>query len=210
MSEPNRVRIASCRDPAEAAVIEAALRSHGLHVFVNGQHSAAMFSWAAAALSLDVWVDRDEADEAIALIRELREGGEAQLAEGELPPEADGDLAGPADGEEPAAADADDAAADVNLDDTLTRLGKRKRILLALALGIFIGHGTAHMSARAWFRGVVLACVQVMGWRELFGGNAHLGASLVVAAVLMDLVGAVLVISQSSSNLPAARVRRRR
>jgi hypothetical protein len=212
VSESSRVRIATCRDHAEAAVITSALRSHGIHVFVNGEASATMFSWAAAAIALDVWVDRDEADEALALIRELREGGEAQLADDVQPAD---DTGAPVDELEAAeaAAEAEERALAAGEPDTLTRLGKRKRTALALAVGLFIGHGTAHMSARAWKRGLVLAAVQVLGWRTLFTGNPQAGAAIVVATIAMDLVGALLHIAQTAPDeppLPTATLRPRR
>lgn len=189
-------------------MITAALRSHGIHVFVNGEASSTMFSWAAAAIALDVWVDREEADEALALIRELREGGEAQLADDVRPAD---DTGAPVD--ELEEAEAEERALAADQPDTLTRLGKRKRMALAVAVGLFIGHGTAHMSARAWKRGFVLAAVQILGWRTLLTGDPRMGAAIVVATIAMDLIGALLHIAATAPAeppLPTATVRTRR
>lgn len=194
------MRIANCRDNAEAAVIRAALTSHDLHVFINGENAAPMFGLGASAVSLDVWVDREEAEEALALIRELREGGAGQLADDEIPVDdtaerledvtAEGALVAP-------------------VEDTLTRLGKRQRMILAVVVGLMVGHGTAHMSTRAWKRGVVLAASQVAGWVTLAKGNVGLGVTLVVATIALDVVGALIAIGQTSTNLPVATVRKR-
>lgn len=215
VSETSRVRIASCRDHAEAALIESVLRGHGLHVFVNGQHGAPMFGLA-AHLALDVWVDSDEAEEALALIRELREGGEGGLRDDEQPVDDVGEPVEDAGAERRATDDDDHGDAHalaVTGDDTLARLGRRTRMLLAVALGLFIGHGTAHMSARAWKRGFVLAGVQVFGWRTLLTGNVRGGAAIVVATIAMDIIGALVHLSQTlpaEPPLPRAQLRKRR
>lgn len=193
------MRIATCRDNAEAAVIRAALSSHDLHVFINGENAAPMFGLGAAAISLDVWVDREEVEEALALIRELREGGEGGLVDDEIPID---------DTAERAEELTDDGAIVAPAEDTLARLGTRKRIVLAVLVGLFMGHGTAHMSTRAWKRGLVLAAAQIYGWVQLAKGNLQLGAALAVATMAMDIVGAVIEITQTSSNLPVATLRK--
>ncbi len=199
MTESSRVRIATCRDSAEAAVIRAALSGNDIHVFINGENAAPMFGLGASAVSLDVWVDRDEVEDALALIRELREGGDGQLADDEIPAddtaERDEELT-------------DDGAIVAPADDTLARLGKRKRIVLAVLVGLFMGHGTAHMSTRAWKRGLVLAASQIAGWVQLAKGNLRLGFALMLATMAMDLVGALMEITQTSTNLPVAKLRK--
>lgn len=194
------MRIATCRDSAEAAVIRAALTSNDIHVFINGEHAAPMFGLGASAVSLDVWVDREEVEEALALIRELREGGTAGLADDEIPEDdtAERDEELTADGAVVSAAD-----------DTLTRLGQRKRMVLAVLVGLFMGHGTAHMSTRAWKRGLVLAAAQIAGWVQLGHGKTKLAVAMVVATMAMDIVGALLEIAQTSSPLPVAKLRKR-
>ena len=199
MSESNRVRIATCRDSAEAAVIRAALSGNDIHVFIYGESSAQMFGLGASAISLDVWVDRDEVEEALALIRELREGGGAQLADDEIPVDDTAERE-----EDPT----DDSAIVAPVDDTLTRLGTRNRVVLAVLIGLFLGHGTAHMSARAWKRGFALAAVQVAGWIQLGKGNVRLGVAVVLATMAMDVLGALMEIAQTSTNLPVATLRR--
>ncbi len=80
---------------------------------------------------------------------------------------------------------------------------------LAVMVGLSLGHGTAHMSTRAWKRGLVLAASQVNGWVQLGNGHLRLGVALVLATMGLDIVGALLEISQTASNLPVATVRKR-
>ncbi|MBK9030225.1 MAG: DUF2007 domain-containing protein [Myxococcales bacterium] len=197
-----RVRIATCRDSAEAALVRAVLTAHDVAVYIGGEHHAAMVGLGAAAISIDVWVDRDDADDALELIRELREGGEGALADDEIPAD---DTAPRADEVEPGGALVRSPV------DTLTRLGRNKRVLLAALVGLTLQHGTAHLSARAWKRGLGLAAIQVVGWRHLAAGNLRLAAGLVVGAIVADLVGAFWQIVRTTGvggdALPAARAR---
>ena len=197
MSDDRRVRIGSCRDAAEAAVIRSVLSSHGIAVHVAGEHRALVAGLGMAAISLDVWVDRDEVEEATALIKELREGGEAGLVDGEIPAD---DTAERLD-------DEPETAVAVVQNDTLLRLGRTKRSVIAVMLGLCLQHGTAHLSTRAWKRGLSLAAVQIVGWRHLVAGNVVLGTGLVVGAVVADLIGSLWEIGRTSSrHVPAARV----
>jgi hypothetical protein len=61
------------------------LSSHGIAVHVTGEHRGWSPAWETPAIPINVWVDRDEVEEATALIQELREGGEAVLVDGEIP-----------------------------------------------------------------------------------------------------------------------------
>lgn len=182
--------------------MRAVLTAHEIPLHISGEHHAAMVGLGAAVIALEVEVPREHAEEATALIRELREGGEAALADDEVP---DDDTA-PRQEETTA-----DGALVVSTEDTLLALGRRKRLGLAIAVGVFLGHGTAHMSTRAWVRGLVLAGVQVMGWRAMFLGQLRLGAAVVISTMVMDLVGACLRIVQTSPPvLPTAVARPRR
>ena len=56
--------------------------------------------------------------------------------------------------------------------------------------------------------GELLAAVQVAGWIQLVKGNVHLGVAVVLATKAMDIVGALMAIAQTSTNLPVATLRR--
>jgi hypothetical protein len=181
--------------------VRSVLTAHEIAFHISGENHAAMVGLGAAAIAQVVWVAREQAEEAAALIDELRRGGAGELADDEIPVD---------DQAERLDHDPADSAALVATDDTLLRLGVRKRTMLAIAVGVFLGHGTAHFSTRLWGRGAVLAGVQVMGWRALFVGNPRLGAGLVLGVIAMDVLGAIVHIHQTARPaLPAARIRRR-
>ena len=195
MTESSRVHIASCRDDAEATLVRAVLTAHDIPVYIKGQHHAAAFGLGAAVISLDVWVARDDAEAAAALIHELREGGEAQLADDEIPID---DTAERSD-------ETADGVLVTSGDDTLARVGRRKRIALALLIGVLVSHGTAHLSTRAWKRGIALAAIQIVGWFRLGAGDASLGTALVAGAIVVDVIGAIWEIGRTTSAVPTAR-----
>lgn len=202
MTADRRVRIATCRDSAEAAVIRSVLTGHDIVVHISGEHHAAMVGMGAAAIALDVWVDRDDAEDAAALIAELREGGAAALADDEIPAD---DTAERADEVSP------DGALVRSPVDTLARVGRNKRMVGAALLGLMLQHGTAHLSARAWKRGIALAAVQIVGWRHLAAGNVVVATALIAGAVVTDVVGALWEIARSTAvaaELPPARLTR--
>lgn len=190
------MRVAICRDDAEAALVRAVLTAHDVPVHINGEHHAAMVGLGAAIVRLDVLVAREHAEEAAALIAELREGGEAALADGEIPAD---------DASERADEVAPGGALVQTGEDTLTRLGRHRRIAGALLVGLTLMHGAAHMSTRAWKRGLGLAALQVTGWRHLFAGHATLGGTLVLGAIGLDLVGAIVEIVRRRAPVPPAR-----
>lgn len=191
--DAQRVRIGQCRDVAEAAVVRAALTAHGIGVFIAGEHRALVAGLAMDVIGLDVWVDRDDAEEAAALIAELREGGAAALADDEIPAD---DTAPRADDETPGGAVVRSG------DDTLTRLGRTRRTIAAVMVGLFLQHGTAHLSTRAWKRGIALGAVQIVGWMHLAAGNVVQGSVMVIGAVASDVIGALIEIARTSR--PAA------
>ena len=182
--------------------MRAVLTAHGIRVHISGENHAAMVGLGASAITQAVWVPREDAEAASALITEMREGGVTALADDEVPED---------DTAERDETLTDDGAVVTPAQDTLGSLGKRKRIILAVLVGCFLGHGTAHMSARAWKRGFLLAGLQIYGWVMLASGKRHLGVAIVLATMAMDVLGAIIEIAQSSpASLPTARVQRRR
>jgi hypothetical protein len=199
VKQSSQVVVATCRDSAEAALVRAVLTGHDIPVYISGENHAAMVGMGAAAITQAVYVPRDHAEQARALIEEMREGGEAQLADDEVPAD---------DTAEREELVTDDGALVEPATDTLTRLGKRKRVGLAVLVGLSLGHGTAHMSTRAWKRGFVLALSQVAGWWTMAAGDLKLGTAVVLTTMGMDIVGAIAHIVQTDSPLPRARLHR--
>ncbi len=182
--------------------------ARGIPVVIGAEHHASLLGpLGASFLSLDIWVAEEDAEEAAALLRDLREPS-ANAVSGDSANGAVAD-AGDADGEH---ADAGESAApeaeDASGDSVRMQIERRRRTGLALLLGCFITFGTAHMSTRAWLRGIALAGLEVAGFRYVAAGD-RLGPVLVIAAIIGDVVGAVWRIrTLSSTQLPVARVRR--
>jgi hypothetical protein len=194
-----RVRIGTCADPADAALIRSVFAARGIGVVIGAEHHASLLGPIGGSfLSLDIWVASGDAEEAAALLHDLREG--AHTAEDEA-----GSAASEADaGAEAAPPDEDDAELE---DEWKVRIEQRRRVGLAVLLGCFVTFGTAHMATGAWARGLVLAVMEAVGIRYLVVGN-KLGAVIILAAVITDLTG-VLWRLRRQRTLPAARVHRR-
>ncbi len=195
-----RVRIGICTGPADAALVRAMLAAHDIDSVVGGEHHANLLGGLGGALiALDITVAEDDAEEAVQLLREYREGGAADAGD---------------------AAQDDDDAADDSAEpdesmalDTGAELGfeRRKQIGAAMLLAVCISFGTAHMYARAWKRGVILAAVEIGAFSWVVQGQKY-GALLVLGCVFTDAVGAIRQInrtlkSRARASLPVARVR---
>lgn len=184
-----RVRIGTCANPADAALVRSMFAARGIGVVIGAEHHASLLGPIGGSfLSLDIWVASDDAEDAAALLRDLREGG---------PAEADA-------GTEAAPPDEDDAELE---HERKVRTEQRQRAGLAILLGCFVTFGTAHMVTGAWVRGLVLAAIEVVGIRYLVHGE-KLGTAIILAAVIADLTGALWRL-RGQQTLPTARVHRR-
>jgi hypothetical protein len=194
-----RVRIGTCANPADAALIRSMFAARGIGVVIGAEHHASLLGPIGGSfLSLDIWVASDDAEEAAALLRDLREGGHA---EGGTEDAADAEAGGePAPPDEP-----DDDDGELEHERNL-RTEQRRRAGLAILLGCFVTFGTAHMVCGAWARGLVLAAIEVVGIRYLVLGD-KLGTAIILAAVIADLTGALWRLRRRRT-LPAARIHR--
>jgi hypothetical protein len=184
--EAARVRVATCSDAAEAAMVRAILDAHDIEVVIAGEHNASMLvGLAGSYVSLDVYVDAEDSERAAELIRSLREGGEGV----DEPPDDDGPDIGP---------------------DPHAALETRKRTGVVVVLALCITFGTAHMYARAWMRGIALAAIELVGIGQI-GNHRPLGVSMIVGAILCDLIGALYLVRRRPPgprpDLPTARLR---
>jgi hypothetical protein len=199
--------------------------ARGIHAVVGAEHHANLLGPIAGGfLSLDIWVDRDEAEDAAALLRDLRES----QRRGDPDPyrKAIVDIHGKVmtcdtgdDAAEHGLSDDDatgyDASDDDAADDAVSagpglpaRIERRRRTGLVLLLGCCFTFGTGHAAAGALSRGIALAAIEVLGLLQLWAGLA-IGLGLVVAAVVADLVGALWIIHRGApATLPPARIHR--
>ncbi len=213
----SRVRIGTCANPAEATFIRSMFAARGMPVVIGAEHHASLLPVLGGGfLSLDIWVAGADAEDASALLRDLRAGGEddsgAQTHDA-AGPDDDGTLAMTASaGDGDSAGAGDSAGPDDDDDDALVRhaqsRSERHRPILALLLGAFVTFGTAHLVSGAWMRGVILAAIEFTGILRATTGRP-LGRSLILAAIAADLVGALWRLRAArAALLPVARIYR--
>lgn len=147
MNPTTHVAIGSCRDVAEAALVRAVLTAHEIPVHISGGNAASL-GLGSSAVEQRIWVPRAQADEAAALLAEMREGGAHALADDEVPADDtaareevvtdDGAVVAPVDG-------GPDGSAD-----TLSRLRRRDRVALATAAGVSPRPGSSSSASGRW------------------------------------------------------------
>jgi hypothetical protein len=186
--------------------------AHGIPAVVGAEHHAGMLGGLGGGLlSLDIWVDGEDQEEAVALLRDFREREDSDDGDGDddaFDGETDAaardaaDAAGDAAGTFGAKADRGPSAAD----SVQLRTELRRRTGIVLLLGCFLTFGTAHMFTRAWGRGIMLAGLEIFGF--VYVGVSHEAGFVVMGAILADLIGALWrVRTAPRSALPEARVR---
>ena len=191
----SRVRIGSCRDAGEAAVIRAVLTAHQIPVFISGENHATMLGLGMSAIEQVIWVDAEDADDAAELLHEIRVGGAAILPDDEIPDDDDSERD---DEVEPG------GAVIVSSDYGLSKVAARKRIALALLVGVVVGFGTAHMSIRSWRTAIALAIGELAGWILVVTGGAQAGGWLIACAIVADVGLAIMKISEKTSSIAPA------
>lgn len=193
MSDQRTVRVATCNDPAETALIRSVLSAHGIEAIIPGEATPTM-SMGIAAFRSAVFVLEEHAEEATELIAGLREG---------IPEMADED-------EDDDAFAGDDALA-TKEPDVAVVVDRRVRMGATVLLALVVTFGTAHMSTGAWKRGFALAAVEVVGIRHLAAGHRW-GILLVLGAVLADIAGAIVRVRKrgAPAKLPTATLTRKR
>ena len=197
-----RVRIGTCSGPADAALIRSAFDAHGIPIAINAEmHASVLGGLGGAFVPLHITVDEADAEEAAALLADLR----AQDREVEVDDRAEGE---PGEAEEGAPAPVD--AAEENsgrVDNVPRRVDRRRRTSSVRLLGVFLPFGTAHMSTGAWFRGMVLAGVELFSFKLIYYGVDY-GLLVFFGAVATDVIGAMWRVRRQTTQLPIARVHR--
>jgi hypothetical protein len=173
--------------------------AHGVDLVVAAENHASLLGGLGGAfLSLDIWVATDDAEEASALLHDLRERDDSSAVEA---------AAARAAAEADAGVATDDETDDEPSGSLQQRIDRRRRTGVALLLGCCITFGTAHVFTGAWARGTLLAAIELIGIMRLAGGHA-LGGVAITAAILADVIGATWrVRTATSSVLPMARLR---
>lgn len=186
--ESRTVSVAMCHSPAEAMMIQAMLSARGIHAIIPGA-SAASLTAAATAFSSRVLVDEADAEEASALIAELRD--EAASA---APGEGEG-----GDEDDQSEARQEERALEANLDAQAVRTLRKRMIIASLCLSLMITMGAGHLLQRAWGRAFALIGLEVVGLRYLFAGHHRTGAALFVIAIVLDAIGSATLAARRFS-----------
>ncbi len=89
-----RVMIGTCSGPADAALVKAAFKAHRVPVLINAEQHASMLAGLGGALTpLNIYVESEHAEEAKALLADLREQDHQSDADREAGAEDDRELA---------------------------------------------------------------------------------------------------------------------
>jgi hypothetical protein len=196
----HRVKIGTCSGPAEAAFVRSVFDAHELEVVINGEMHANALGGLAGFVRLDIFVDQDHAEEASALLRDIRAGdhavsdtGEPSEAAAGEPIEETGDERADADGVWDAVPEAPVSHAPpaaLAFTPTTGFDTRRRRTGIVLLLSVIPGFGAAHMSTGAWGRGIAIAVLNVVGFRYAVIGDS-LGGWLLFGARFADMFGAL-------------------
>jgi hypothetical protein len=172
-------------------------------------HASAM-GGLAGFVPLNILVDEEDAEDAIALLRDIREGahavsegdephgGEHAVSEGEAPPpppdDPDRDERADAAGVWNSPGDAGAAKPPPAAPAFTPTTGfdtRRRRTGAVLLLAVVLGFGAGHMSTGAWGRGIAIAALNVGGIWVAVNGDFRLGGWLLFVARFVDLLGAL-------------------
>jgi hypothetical protein len=199
----HRVKIGTCSGPAEAAFVRSVFNAHELPVVINGEMHASVMGGLGGFIRLDILVDRDDAEDASALLRDIRAGepavpagapdGDGAVSGGdELPDDPGGDARADAEGVWEAKHETSEVPLVASALTTTTGFDtRRRRTGAVLLLSVLPGFGAAHMSTGAWGRGVAIAVINVVGIAYAVSGHAGLGGMLLFGARFGDLFGAL-------------------
>jgi hypothetical protein len=168
--------------------------AHGLPVVINGEMHAAAMGGLGGFIRLHILVDRDDAEDAIALLRDIRAGAHAVSEGDDLPDDLHRDERADAEGvwdarQETGASEVSSAApAPTPATGFDTR---RRRTGAVLLLSVIPGFGAAHMSTGAWGRGAGIAALNVLGIVYAVSDHGSFGGWLLFGARFADMFGAL-------------------
>jgi len=188
----HRVKIGTCSGPAEAAFVRSVFDAHELPVVINGEMHASAMGGLGGFIRLDIFVDREDAEDAVALLRDIRAGDHAVSEGDELPDYPGGDERADADGVWDAKHETGASEAPPAEPAPTTGFDTRRRSTGAvLLLSVIPGFGAAHMSTGAWGRGVLIAALNMAGIAYAVGDQPRLGGLLLFGARFGDMFGAL-------------------
>jgi hypothetical protein len=170
-------------------MVRSAFAAHDVAIFINAEHHANVLGGLGGAIvPLEIYVDDADAEEASALLRDLRGEDAAHDDEEPLEPEP-----------EPDDDDDDDASASSSSIDV--RIDRRRRTGVVMLLACCVTFGTASMYTRAWLLGALLAGGELLSFTYLVT-QPRLGAPMLVGIILTDLISSLWRVRRSSRVRP--------
>ena len=195
----HRVKIGTCSGPAEAAFVRSVFDAHGLEVVINGEQHGYAMGGLGGFVRLDILVDADHAEEAVALLDDIRAGAQAVGDDADVSGD---DAIGSADADAdadgvwhaPAVPDAAPAAALAAADDAAHAEVfdlRRRRTGIVLLFSVLVGFGAGHAAVGAWGRGIAIFLLNVFGFWGMATGHPW-GGWILFGARFVDMFGAML------------------
>lgn len=183
-ADPNAlVSLVKAETEVDARALCAHLGAHGVEAVIQGEHHRSMLGVLGAYIEPALLVKASELEQARRLVEEYRAAARA-----EEDPELEAELAREAEG---AAVEAEDLGIKPRPQEALRRSPKRAGVAILLAL--VPGLGCGHFYAGATFRGALLLLAELAGL-ALGAAGEPAGAILLGGAMLVDLIGAPLVV----------------
>ena len=185
------VSVGECFGMGEAMMIEATLKARGIHAIIPGLSSGTTAYY--SGFTSKILVNEDQAEEARAIVVELRESQQASSdADGSADDEAE-EEAGPAR-----------HAADVRRSSTDVRRWRFVTMLVSLT----ITFGLGHLVNRAWLRGMMIAGVEALGFYYRSYGQSKVASTLIISAIAYDVIGGFLIARGGRPTSPKAQLPR--
>jgi hypothetical protein len=188
------VSVGECFGMGDAMLIRSALSAHDIEAVIPGLSSGtAAYT---SGFTSKILVDAEHAEEATALIAELRSGASQAI-------DADDDEGG----------DGADARQDrAAMDDAAPMMQRRRWAVVTVLAALSVPLGAGHLVNRAFGRALLLGGAQVLAVSYMSAGH-RVAAAMVAAVVALDILGALALVrkrfaSSVRAPLPTASVRR--
>lgn len=175
----------------EAMMIEATLKARGIHAIIPGLSSGTTAYY--SGFTSQILVNEDQAEEARAIVIELRESQQASSEDDDS-----------ADDEIEEASPAHHAPPDPARSSTDVRRWRFVTMLVSLA----ITFGMGHLVNRAWLRGMMIAGVEALGFYYLSYGQSKMASALIIGAIAYDVIGGFLIARGGRPTSPKAQLPR--
>lgn len=184
------VSVGECFGMGEAMMIEATLKARGIHAIIPGLSSGTTAYY--SGFTSQILVNEDQAEEARAIVVELRE---SQQASSDTDDSAEAEEAEGSARHEPP--DLPRSSTDV-----------RRWRFVTMLVSLTVTFGLGHLVNRAWLRGMMLAGVEALGFYYRSYGQSKAASALIIGAIAYDVIGGFLIARGGRPTSPKAQLPR--